>query len=558
MALQFLRRKVGILARGEEKPAPPALLKGLGGRMVASGLDETLELLVEHALLWVGLSGRPNERRSITLEQEITLYRRSLVRWSFGGLTNPAKPRPWWNCRWARLAGGQGEKGEVLKIGDELYGRRDRRFSTSSFGERIGQLLAWMPFEFDLPTIYTKRCGSYHFEVRCPPGRTPRDLKVSARPLLAESAEPKPPPVADARKAFSSRSARFDVPRGGLENVGRFRVIVGIGNGAFPLLWFLAGAVTAAMLWILAGSNPGLGGEHAQTTAGILLIVPALVAGLAAGSNEVPISQLIGGARLLLLTTGLSSVVAAAVLAGARPFHLTPSSTWSACAIVATVATLPLATSWLLSSPLIWRQMRKLNSYDWQKVMLVIGVALAAATISLLALLPDDTWHRVLFAGFLLLLMVVLSALASNRAVMPLGENRRYLGSAFLLAGLTCLALGCVELRCVISEHALSLRSTCLGPAGELDAPRTVAELGALALLGLSLYVGRPLNAIANWGAPRKDEIHLSPRSGRTLLEGESVSELPELFKRVREHNERGSGDRTHAQPLTRVTSVAN
>jgi hypothetical protein len=536
MALQFFREEVGILAsKDKERDRPPQLLQRLGRRMGSSGLDETLELLVEHVLLWVPLRGRPNERRSITLEQDVTLHRRSLVRWSFGSITDPAEPRPWWNRRWAKLARDEGAEGETLEIAGELYGRRERRFSTSALGAQFGQLLAWMPFEFALPTIYAKRCGSYHFEVLCPPGRTPRGLEVSNGSLLEESQEPKPAPIDEARKAFTARGARFDVPRGGLQNVAKVHVKVGIGNAAFPLLWFLAGAVTTVMLWILAGSNPSLSGNHAQTTAGILLIVPALVAALAAGTYEVPISQLIGGARVLLLTTGLSSVMAAAVLAGARPFDLSQSSIWSLCAMVATVATVPLATSWLLSSPLIWRQLIRLDSYQKQRATLIAGVSVAALLVFGLAILPADTWYRLVFVGLLLLAMILFSTLASNRAAMPLGVQRRYLGSGFLLAGLTCLALACCELRCVIYEHALSSRTACVGPTGTLATVRTAAEWVALGLLAVSLYVGQWLSCVADLAEPREDEIHLSPRQGKALLEGESVRELPALFEREKD-----------------------
>jgi hypothetical protein len=526
MALQVIREEVGILPfRDKERGEPQQLLQSLGKRMRSSGLDETLELLVEHVLLWVPLRGRPNERRSITLEQDVTLHRRSLVRWSFGSMTDTAEPRPWWNRRWARLARGEGEKGETLEIGGKPYGRRERRFSTSSLGARFGQLLAWMPFEFALPTIYAKRCGSYHFEVVCPPGRTPRGLEISNGSLLEESKEPKPAPIEEARKAFTARGARFDVPRGGLQNVAKVHVKVGIGDGA----------VTTVMLWILAGSDPGPRGDHAQTTAGVLLIVPALVAALAAGTYEVPISQLVAGARVLLLTTGLSSVMAAAVLAGARPFDLSQSSIWSLCAVVATVATVPLATSWLLSSPLIWRQLNKLDSYRKQRATLIAGVSAAALLVLGLAILPADTWYRLVFVGLLLLAMILFSTLASNRAVMPLGVERRYLGSGFLLAGLTCLALACVELRCVIYEHALSSRVACVGPMGTLETIRGAAESVALGLLAISLYIGRGLSWVADWAEPREDEIHLSPRQGRVLLEGESVRELPALFEREKE-----------------------
>jgi hypothetical protein len=82
---------------------------------------------------------------------------------------------------------------------------------------------------------------------------------------------------------------------------------VGIGNNNFPALWFLAAAITAIMLWLLAddsssligknGELKSLGGSDAQILAGILLVVPALVSALAIGSNDVPLPD--GGANLV-------------------------------------------------------------------------------------------------------------------------------------------------------------------------------------------------------------------------------------------------------------------
>lgn len=533
MALQVFRGAFGIVPSPASAGRPTKQMEALGRKIVASGLNETLELLVEHVLLWVSLRGRPNERRSVLLSQDVTLRRRSLVRWSFGRFTHP--PHPFWQRRWARIAkeGAHTTDGAVLMVAGKPYGRRDRRFSSSALGERIGQPLGWMPYEFDLPTIYPKRCSSYHFEVRCPPGRTPRDLKVSSGPLLDESEEPPPRPgrIKNSRLTLTSRSARFDVPRGGLDDVARFRVTVGIGNGAFPLLWFLAGTITACMLWVLAGTNPSPYGEQAQTTAGILLIVPALIAGLAAASSEIPVSRSVGGARILLLATGLSAVLAASVLAGARPFEFSTGAIWRICAIGATVTTAPLATSWLLSSPFAWKQMLKLNSYVRQRMALAVSIIVVALAILLFSLLSPTAWARAGVAAFLLLMMILLSALANNRAGMPMGESRRYLGFAFLLVGLACLGLACVELACLLAQRDLASHGE---PTGSLSTVRLAAELSALIAVELSYGIGDLMKAIADRAAPRDDEVHVSPRRGRALLARESVRELPELFDRER------------------------
>jgi hypothetical protein len=540
MALQVLRREFGIDSTDQGSHQKETAVEELGQAMVSSGLDQGLELMVEHALIWVNLRGRPNERRSIFLTQEIALRRRSLVRWSFGRLGPP--PKPWRQRRWARIAkeGGSTTERAVLIVAGKPYGRRDRRFSGSALGERIGQPLGWMPFEFDLPTIYAKRCSSYHFEVRCPPGRSPRALKVTGGALIDESETPKPRQrIKESRLALTSRNARFDVPRGGLDEVARFHVTVGIGNGAFPLLWFLAGAITTAMLWILASSNPSLVGEHARTTAGILLIVPALIAGLAAASSEVPVSQLIGGARILLLTTGLFAVLAAAVLAGARPFDMSSDAVWSLCAIGATVSTAPLATSWLLSIPAVWRQMVKLNTYPAQKVALAVGVVFATFIDGALSALGSTDWVRVALAALLLASMFALSTLANNRAGMKVDEGRRYLGLAFLITGLTCLALACFEVRCLLSERAIASAQACFGPTEDLTSLRRGAELAALALLAISYGIGDLLSAVAARAKHREDEVHISPRNAKALLSQESVRELPELFERERDAKKR-------------------
>ncbi len=530
MALQWIRDQLGI-DRPASAATTPQVFRDLGQMMVSSGLDEVLEMLVEHVMLWVPLRGRAHERRSVSLTQEITLRPRSIFRWSFGAVTE--KPR--WalrHRRWAKLARGEGlDDPSVLTIAGKPYSRRDWRPSLTALGERVGRPLAWMPFEFDLPTTYAKRCNSYHLEVRCPQGQTPRDLKVKRHPTPHS---PRPRQKKVSRLRLSSRNARFDVPRGGIEEVAQFRVFIGIGNGYFPLTWFLAGTLTTVMLWILAGSNPPTSGESAQTIAGILLIVPALLAGLAATGGDVPISQLIGGARGLLLATGLSAVVAASVMAGMHPFDLGNPSILSLCAMSATATTVPLATSWLLSSTFAWHQMRRLRNHARQKAALATGVIAAALAVVAFAVLPVDSWLRVFPAGFLLAEMIVLSALASNRAAMPIDENRRYLGFSFLLAGLACLGLACVELGCLVHEHALDSRTMCTAMATDLGSARLWAEIGCLATLTIAFVIGEFAAQVAKYGEPREDEVHLAPRDLQALISKDSVLELPLLFERER------------------------
>ncbi|MGN6202220.1 MAG: hypothetical protein ACTHNY_07435 [Solirubrobacterales bacterium] len=169
--------------------------------------------------------------------------------------------------------------------------------------------------------------------------------------------------------------------------------------------------------------------------------------------------------------------------------------------------------------------MMKLKSYLHQKVALAVGVFLSVVAIGLLAALDETSWARIGVSAFLLFMMVLMGGLANNRPAMPLGESRRYLGFAFLLAGLTCLGLACIELRCLLAERA---------NAADVATVRTAAELIALLLLVLALGIGDLLAACAEWAAPRPDEIHVSPRQGRALLAEESVAELPDLLRRRR------------------------
>jgi hypothetical protein len=531
MALQEVRELFGILGGphvvGER-------MRQLGARVVESGLDEVLEMLVEHSLVWVALRGHPNELRSIMLSEEVTVSRRALVRWSFGELK---PPEHWWRHPVMAWRMQPNSKRAVLMIGSRRYGRREWRASPSAVGERIGQQLAWMPFDFEVPTIYTKRCDSYHFEVRCPSGRTPRDIKVSKglpptkKPGGREQTEP--PRMKGTRKTLTAQVVRFDLPREVLDDVMRFRVTVGIADGAFPVIWFLAAAVTAAMLWIYAGAHveltgphATLRGDHAQTAAAILLIVPALVAGIAAGSNEVPISQLLGGARVLLLVAGLSAAIGASVLAGARPFDAKPGAAWAACAMVATATAAPLATSYLLCVPLTWRRLRALNSCEKQLAVLTGGAFIASVLAVILCLLAPAPVVRGAAAGVLLMLTVVLSAVANNRAAMDMGKTRHYIAASFVTAALICLGLACIELRAVV------------GHAGGLQ---YWAQRVAPVVLLVSLGIGRFGEWIASWANPRSDEVHVTPREARALIAEESVRELPTLFELERDARERSA-----------------
>jgi hypothetical protein len=515
----------------------------LGKAWEEKGLLEVLHMLVDHSLIWVPLKGKAGERRTIVVSQEISMVRRVFLRWIFGDDRMPDRPcRHPLKARRARRI----RRKPYLKVGDRRYGRRTFRISFSALGERIGQPLGWMPFEYEFPTVYTKRCQTYHFELICPPGRGPRELRPARAVPLAEPRQFVKRDDGTGSTILTSHAGRHDRKGAPFPNDLWFRVTVGVGDGAFPALWFLAGAITALMLWLIAGYASVIeNGDEPQITAAILLVVPAIVAALAIGENAVPVTQVIGGARILLLVIGLSAVMATAVLIEAEPFDWDPVWTWTACAMVVTAATVPLATGWLLSSAGVWRQMKKLKTRQRQKHALWIGVALALAANGVLILACDGPVDRGIVGVALVLLTVGMTALANNRMAMQIGEERRYIAFSLMLAALTCLVLGCIELQAAV---------------GGYKDLHEWAEHAALPALAVSLFAGELFSKAVSGLAPKGDEIHVSPEIGRALLRGEAVRELAILREREVEAEKQNGlqaedrdGDRTNGSPGERV-----
>jgi hypothetical protein len=462
-----------------------------------TGFAGALRLLVEHSLTWAILRGRPGQHRLLTVGHEFELQPVPVVRWRFGSVKESNKYRK-------------------LDTGEKLYGRRGRRISFSAIGLRLGQPLAWMPIEFDFPTIYTKRCGSYHFELLCPPGLGPRGLKVITdgnRPSnVPREEDPKSKP--DARTTLKARAAHHY--RKGDDEAGDvgFRVTVGVGGGAFPILWTLAASVTALLLWTMAATNPHLHSSKSEIAAGILLVVPALLGAIVLSTEHEAVTRLIAGARILLLVAGLSAVAGAAVLIGATPFGLSTSWSWTAYAVLATAVTVPLATSWLLSLPTVWEQMTKLKTWGAHYKALVVGIAMATAAIAVLIPLDAAPGVRIVAGAYLLLTSVGLTLLANNRLAIQIGETRRFAASALFAAALICFALACTELRAAIHYD---------------EGFQTKAEWAAIALLVLSPLVAGALSLVTGLFRPRSDERHVSAKVFEDLIDKRRVGELASL-----------------------------
>lgn len=503
------------------------LLRGLDDRIVEIwdddevGLVEDLELLVDHSLVWVPLKGLPGERRVIEVAHDTELTRRPLFRWHFGEVKLPSRLRPW--RRWQRAKQMEDPR-QVLDTGLAKYGRTARRASLSVLGERLALPLGWMPFEFDFFTIYTRRCDSYHFEMNCPSGLKPRGVRVALDREVGKE------DVAEisGKTTLGSRAAHLYLPAG--RDVGDIvlRATLGIGSDAFPILWVLMGTITTMMLWSLVALDPGwLIGDsesHNEIAAGVLLIVPALLGALIVGSDERAESRLLSGARLLLLVTGLCCAGATAVLTDIEPFSTKPQATWAICAAIATAATIPLVTSWLLSLDAVWRGRETLKTVGRQWAALAVLGGLAAGLAYLLPRAGGDTIFRAGLASCLLLLSVMLILLASNRLPVALEANRKFLSVGAMLAAIGCLVLGCVELQRIFAPDA----------TWQKDVERV--EFGLLMLAPIS---GGLLWLVSRFFKPRRDELSVSVAVGHELVAGERIREL----RRLRELASSG-GDR--------------
>jgi hypothetical protein len=472
------------------------------------GFTGDLEMLVDHSLVWTPLRGLPGERRSIEVMQDLELLRRPLRRW----VCRELKSTRWRRLR-RRKARRYEDSGHHLDTGAAKYGRRGiPRVSFSVLGERLAQPLAWLPIEFDFPTIYTRRCSSYHFELVCPPGLSPRGIKLA-------TSEPEHRQL-EGRTVLGTRAAEVYLPRGRSAGDVMLRATVGVGRGAFPILWFLMVAITATMLWILAGTNPTdlLLGKDTESrneiAAGILLVVPALAAAVLIGREDEPVSQLLGGARILLLVAGLSAVAATAVLLEAEPWNESPRAAWTACATIATAATIPLATSWLLSLRFVWRGLNRLDTTLRQYLWLFCLTGAALAIVFALEQVPDGLL-RGLLALSLLLLAVPLILLASNRAAVSLDAHRCYLPVGAMLVAVVCVALGCIEMRSAIDPDANH---------------HEVAETRAIYALLLAAFAAGPLLTLLTWPFRQMPgEAHIAPGVQEALVAGERIRDLPRL-----------------------------
>ncbi len=286
-----------------------------------------------------------------------------------------------------------------------------------------------------------------------------------------------------------------------------------------PFLWLMMVVITMAMLWSLVAFNPnwlvaGDAKNHNEIAAAVLLIVPALLGGVIVGKDDDAVSSLISGARILVLVNGLCCAAATAVLIKVEPFSDKPQATWAVCAAIATAATIPIATSWLLSMPIVWRGLAVLNSVPRQYAALAVQGGLAFLLVVLLGGAEGSTALRAGLAFCLLVLAVTLTLLATNRLALEMETSRRFVSVGAVIGAVACLVLGCVELQRIFAPNAL----------WQIDVESVEKWIFLLApSAGILLW------AITQIFGPGKEQLSISPPVGQALVAGERIRELRRL-----------------------------
>jgi hypothetical protein len=480
----------------------------------AAGLTEVLKMLVEHAILWIPIQGEPGERRVMTISRRIPLRRRALLRWSVGEL-GAANINPLHKALRKRSTDPQTELG--IRIGNRVFGRRSRRVSFGALRERLIQPLGLMPIEFECPTIYAKHALSYECQVYFPDDLSARALRILYYDQLTTGHSASPPPTGNSSESVdtvvvSPRIASYHRYGGHFTNDLVLRVVAGVSAGAVPIFWWLASATAASLLWAFVAAGPDAARNPAQPTiiVGVFSFVTSLVV---KGS---PAHQRFIGARLLLMSSGLSLLVAALVMGGARPFGLDLPWLLGACAMAATAAAVLLAASWALSADAVWRILRSIEKGRTQAFAPLAAIFAAALPIAAIHYLDTDEFTRGVIAIYLLSLSSLMLVLANGGRGKGQLEASYGLSASLFITALVSLAMGCIELQVTLSHTIMPVNSF---------------ELYALLILFLVPATRLSLHRVA-WLYRRKaDEIIVSPHEGREMIAGRRVGPLAELLR---------------------------
>lgn len=500
MALAKLRRQLG-------QPNPTQRM--VASAWQASSLMDFLAMLVEHSVLWVPLRGRPGERRIIAVSQQVSVAKRSILRWSFGELSEPRLPllHPLRSRRARNPA-----PDSVLRLGESAFGRRAYLVSFPAIWERIGQRLALMPLELEIPTVHARRGPDYEFALTCPPGLTPRAIRLftaGAKDVAPHSGkQDNRDGTEGASTALAAGVAQARLVGGPTTNDLWLRVTVGLSARPIHAFWWLICALPAALLWTFAGAQPHLTESKKSIVGAVFVAGFSFLATQAAKAWSA--EQPVPGAALALLLSALSLAAGTFVLIGARPLGLETGWAWSACATCATVASVLLLAAWLLTLDDLWSLLRKFKTAKGRRWAERIAMGLAASAVAALLIVEPTPAVRGAIAMFLLAIAVAMTVLASNR--VDTDSDSRAVGLA--IASATSVVLGCVELK---------------GAVVHPGTPQGWIELSGLGILLAAQFCGSVLSLLATRFHPAPDEIVVTPDVGRALLAKERLRELQAL-----------------------------
>lgn len=379
-------------------------------------LRETLLQLVDNSVVWIRLVGRPGQRRVVKLAYDIPLEppvvpaRRPLVR-------------------------------RVRLVYDLLIeppeGRVDLRATLRRMRGRFTGRMGWDAIDLFLDGPVLQDPRSYHLEIAAPAG-----LRI-AEVLLDQDDTRDPAQVSDGNRHLY---VRFPRPR------ASDQVRIKIRAERRGYLNASAGSclVLAMLLWLFATHAAGVSSSAALAAgAAVLLVAPALMAVFVSRPNESAIvAAALTGVRTAVSTCAVSSLAAAAALAGAR---LTDAvyPTLVACASVASVAAISIAIAWLGTYHIVRKHCNRFRSFWCGKpegrrsgalVLCTVACAVlgAWATLGFLNIFELPAHPR---ADSLLLIAVVLPVagiwLPRRRGLVPAGVS--VTGVLALLAALAWL-----------------------------------------------------------------------------------------------------------------------
>lgn len=292
-------------------------------------LEETLFQLVDNSIVWLRLVGRPGTRRVIKLAYDIKLE-------------PPVVPARRPMVRQMRLV-----VYDLLVKAPE--GRIDVLATLRHARARFTGRMGWDAIDIFLDGPVLQDPRSYHLEIAAQAGMQITEL------LLDNDVPEDPAQISDGNRHLY---VRFPRPRAS----DQVRIKIRAERRGFLNASIGSSIALTALLWLFATHISQVGAEAALAPgAAVLVIAPALMAVFVSRPTESElVAAALTGVRTALGTCAVSSLYAAAALAGARPAALQPLLL--GCASVATLASVSIGIAWLGTSHIVRKHCNRIRS----------------------------------------------------------------------------------------------------------------------------------------------------------------------------------------------------